>query len=247
MKLLFTSDLHGLDSAYSDFSNILRKGDYEIGVIAGDLMTFPSDKEMEDASEKIERSSTNNSTSISESSNLIVQLALTRKEIYYKRILRQSGKIVLFIMGNDDGILGDGSSWESNGLLVNVDMRRAKYAKYNFVGYQYTNPYVGGAFEKDEKEQEKDFLILETLIDENSVLITHGPPEGVLDLINEGEHVGSKALRGMVERRPPRLHLFGHIHQGFGIDGNSVNGSYPYSRKFFEVNVNTMEIKILER
>jgi hypothetical protein len=41
--------------------------------------------------------------------------------------------------------------------------------------------------------------------------------------------------------------LFGHIHQSFGIDGNSVNGSYPYGRKFFEVNVNTMEIKILER
>ena len=53
MKLLFSSDLHGLDSAYLKFAAALKEGDYNIGALGGDLMTFPSKSEIEQASNEL--------------------------------------------------------------------------------------------------------------------------------------------------------------------------------------------------
>ena len=50
------------------------------------------------------------------------------------------------------------------------------------------------------------------------LLITHGPPHGVRDRIVRGDHVGCEALLGVVRERPPRLHLFGHVHESHGED-----------------------------
>jgi predicted phosphohydrolase len=48
------------------------------------------------------------------------------------------------------------------------------------------------------------------------VLITHGPPCGVLDPVEAGELVSCADLLEAVERVRPRLHVFGHIHEGYG-------------------------------
>lgn len=48
------------------------------------------------------------------------------------------------------------------------------------------------------------------------VLITHGPPMGVLDPTFRAERVGCKDLRQVVERVRPKLHVFGHVHLGHG-------------------------------
>lgn len=48
------------------------------------------------------------------------------------------------------------------------------------------------------------------------IMITHGPPLGILDRTNRGEDVGCKHLRRAVERCKPRLHVFGHIHEAAG-------------------------------
>ena len=52
--------------------------------------------------------------------------------------------------------------------------------------------------------------------DSLDVLITHGPPFGILDQNLEGEHCGCEELRTAVERLRPRVQLFGHIHQSYG-------------------------------
>lgn len=57
------------------------------------------------------------------------------------------------------------------------------------------------------------------LIDSDTdVLITHGPPHGYLDKTMENEHVGCEKLIKAVHRVKPKLHVFGHIHSGYGID-----------------------------
>ena len=48
------------------------------------------------------------------------------------------------------------------------------------------------------------------------VLVTHGPPAGIGDRLATGEHVGCKDLLHAVERLHPKLHVFGHIHEGYG-------------------------------
>lgn len=48
------------------------------------------------------------------------------------------------------------------------------------------------------------------------IMVTHGPPLGILDQTHRGEAVGCKHLRRAVERCKPRLHVFGHIHEAAG-------------------------------
>ena len=49
-------------------------------------------------------------------------------------------------------------------------------------------------------------------------MLTHGPPHGILDEIFPGENVGCENLRRAVERCKPRIHAFGHIHEGWGAE-----------------------------
>jgi Icc-related predicted phosphoesterase len=50
------------------------------------------------------------------------------------------------------------------------------------------------------------------------ILITHGPPAGILDFTTDGRHAGSTTLLAELNQRvKPQLHLFGHIHEGYGI------------------------------
>lgn len=48
------------------------------------------------------------------------------------------------------------------------------------------------------------------------IMLTHGPPRGILDETNHGEKVGCDHLLRAVTRCKPRLHCFGHIHEGWG-------------------------------
>lgn len=51
---------------------------------------------------------------------------------------------------------------------------------------------------------------------DTDVLLTHGPPFGILDECYDGRHVGCAALAGAVREINPTLHLFGHIHESYG-------------------------------
>lgn len=54
------------------------------------------------------------------------------------------------------------------------------------------------------------------------VLITHGPPDGILDRNRTGSCCGCRELLYRVLEVKPRLHVFGHIHEAAGqteIDG----------------------------
>ena len=54
---------------------------------------------------------------------------------------------------------------------------------------------------------------------DTDILITHGPPQGHLDISgpphNEG-NLGCELLRVKVDEQPPKIHVFGHIHGSYG-------------------------------
>lgn len=51
------------------------------------------------------------------------------------------------------------------------------------------------------------------------IFCPHAPPYGTAcDRLRSGEHVGSPALRAVVEREQPELALCGHIHEARGMD-----------------------------
>ncbi|PQE27434.1 hypothetical protein CJF31_00009045 [Rutstroemia sp. NJR-2017a BVV2] len=51
------------------------------------------------------------------------------------------------------------------------------------------------------------------------VVMTHGPPMGVLDVVDPGrEHVGCESLMRALRRARPRLFCCGHIHEAHGAE-----------------------------
>merc|ERR1712037_767457 len=58
---------------------------------------------------------------------------------------------------------------------------------------------------------------------DTDILISHCPPYGILDVNAEGERCGSKILlTHVVERVKPKYHIFGHIHEAYGMANNGT-------------------------
>ena len=53
---------------------------------------------------------------------------------------------------------------------------------------------------------------------DTDVVVTHSPPFGILDLVDIGNrHTGSFSLLERIKEIKPRLHIFGHIHESYGL------------------------------
>ncbi|KAF2221035.1 Metallo-dependent phosphatase-like protein, partial [Elsinoe ampelina] len=50
------------------------------------------------------------------------------------------------------------------------------------------------------------------------IMMTHGPPYGRLDLTSRGQKVGCPHILASVSQIRPRVHCFGHIHEGWGVE-----------------------------
>jgi hypothetical protein len=60
--------------------------------------------------------------------------------------------------------------------------------------------------------------------EDTDVLITHSPPNGYGDLVNNwrqpNTHVGCECLISRIGEINPSLNVFGHIHEGYGVQHN---------------------------
>ena len=73
------------------------------------------------------------------------------------------------------------------------------------------------------------------------ILITHGPPWGHLDVTPYGNlNVGCEVLRERIEVIKPKIHVFGHVHSGYGykfhngthfVNASVLNERYNYKNK----------------
>ena len=93
-----------------------------------------------------------------------------------------------------------------------------------------------GSWSYDFTEEEAADLLKDCPAD--SVLITHSPPKGILDLSSRGQHLGSVAVLQVIERQSPRLVVCGHIHESSGKTdklGNTTIVNAGPSGIFFEL------------
>jgi Icc-related predicted phosphoesterase len=87
-------------------------------------------------------------------------------------------------------------------------------------GTPYTPKFFDWAYMRERKDLD---VVWQSIPDDLNILITHGPPKGILDVTRDLDtrepiHVGSKSLmRHVTERIKPKLHAFGHIHDELGI------------------------------
>ncbi|CAL5972256.1 Calcineurin-like_phosphoesterase [Hexamita inflata] len=61
------------------------------------------------------------------------------------------------------------------------------------------------------------------------IVLSHGPPFGILDLTQKNENIGCGHLLNFIIKEKPKLHLFGHVHEAFGSESrwgtHFVNGA----------------------
>jgi len=87
--------------------------------------------------------------------------------------------------------------------------------KYKVFGSPYTPAY--GKSWAYMKQRNRMQVVWESVPDVD-ILLTHGPPKGILDLTHDHDnrseiiHVGCKALYNRVMEMKPVVHAFGHIH-----------------------------------
>ena len=76
--------------------------------------------------------------------------------------------------------------------------------------------------------------------DDVDILVTHGPPHGILDKTERMMNVGCEDLYKRVFEIKPKIHLFGHIHEGYGmreiddvifINASTLDAHYLYNNK----------------
>ncbi|MHC4910897.1 MAG: metallophosphatase domain-containing protein [Planctomycetota bacterium] len=76
--------------------------------------------------------------------------------------------------------------------------------------------------------------VWERMPDDTDVLVTHTPPHGILDETLGGLAAGCEELRERMRAVRPRLHVFGHIHEGRGqveIDGTRFVNATSVGRR----------------
>jgi Icc-related predicted phosphoesterase len=88
------------------------------------------------------------------------------------------------------------------------------------------------------------------------VLITHGPAYGILDYAPIGGHVGCEELYRKIVEVKPKIHVCGHIHDGYGqktmggiefLNASVLNDRYEHAHKpiFVEYDTETKEINYI--
>ncbi len=123
----------------------------------------------------------------------------------------------LVIAGNHDGAL------QTDAPLARLELDACTYLQdsahsidgVTFWGTPWTPTFYDWWFMGDEPFLARKFTGIAPDVD---VLISHGPPHGILDVTDEQVHAGSVSLRDWLDGRPrPRVMIFGHIHEGYGI------------------------------
>src|SRR5690606_16887877 len=85
---------------------------------------------------------------------------------------------------------------------------------FKFWGSPITPWFNNWAFNRDRGADIKKHWDL--IPNDTDVLITHGPPVGILDQTFYGKRTGCEDLLSRVHQVKPKYHIFGHIHEQYG-------------------------------
>lgn len=171
---------------------------------------------------------------------------LSEVETFLKWFERQDYEYTIFIAGNHDFAFQNPSPYMHGSVNILLEEYSNVYLQdssvvingVKFYGSPWTPEFNNWAFNMTPEQLEEKWL---SIPDDTDVLITHGPPKGILDVTREGLSVGDPALTQALSRVRPKIHAFGHIHEANGIreltngmiciNASSVNRDYQVVNK----------------
>jgi Icc-related predicted phosphoesterase len=151
---------------------------------------------------------------------LIPRLELFKKEV---------GKPVFLMMGNDDFMVNIDvlNRAEENGVVKVLHNKTHKLFGFDIVGYSFVNPtpFMIKDWEKNEVGIKKELEKLTNGCKPGKfIFVSHAPPfRTKLDMLYDGSHVGSTAIRHIIEKKKPYLSLHGHIHESHYISSSPTD------------------------
>lgn len=239
MRICFASDLHGSQSHYDHFEELLRKERPDLAILGGDM--FP-DGDLDDPSGTQGR--------------YVQETFIPRLDRWREQL---PGMAVACILGNHDWLCTEHAlhTYHEQGVLTMLDVRRPwSFRGVHFLGYSCTppTPYWVKDFERldsgDDPLPETGGAVWDTrhlsvrqvspsehfglrpsmAADLEAVqpppgkwiFVCHAPPyESQLDRLPHIEYaIGSKAVRSFVRQKRPLLALHGHIHEAPMVTGS---------------------------
>ncbi|NPA69911.1 MAG: metallophosphoesterase [Crenarchaeota archaeon] len=140
-----------------------------------------------------------------------------------RKILEELGSQgeTLYVPGNCDPREATQDLSISN--TFNIHARYRIIGDYVIVGYGGSNPTPFNTpleFPEETIERELESAVKEALgTGKKLIFACHAPPKDTaIDKIVSGAHVGSKAIRDLIEKYKPVLGLHGHIHEAIGME-----------------------------
>lgn len=127
--------------------------------------------------------------------------------------INQPHKHKIFIAGNHDFYFQTARGFNFTDFYL--ENQATKIEGLKVWGSPITPTFEDWAFMKDRGDMIN--AVWKKIPMDTDILITHGPPYGILDMI-DGKSVGCYDLLVHSSLRvAPKLHVFGHIHGGYGI------------------------------
>ncbi len=210
MRIVCISDLHGLHLKW--YRNIGAMPSGDVLVVSGDITISGRTEELQSFND----------------------WASMLKRIY-------GYKAVIVIAGNHDKCLSENSprAIQRDFLKDCVYLQDQEYVLdgVKFYGSPWTPKYGSWWFMKADEELEETWAHIPHDV---NVLITHGPPKGILDLALGNVHAGSLSLaREIYYMKSLKLHVFGHIHEAYGIQADK-----GYENKITKCNASAVTLSL---
>lgn len=145
----------------------------------------------------------------------------------YLELWKPKFKSIVTIAGNHDWIAEKNPSLVlekiTNAGAIYLNDSGCDIDRYKFWGSPVTPVFFNWAFNRERGERIDAHW--QMIPPDTNILVTHGPPYGILDLVelrhspNFMESVGCRDLLKRTSKlKELKCHAFGHIHTGYGIE-----------------------------
>lgn len=137
---------------------------------------------------------------------------------FYRWFKSLKAKYKIFVPGNHDFFFEKNMNLcketfkDANITVLNNESVKVDHLK--IWGSPITPTFFNWAFMADRGDEIKQFW--DMIPEDTDILITHGPPSGIFDYVSRGGNVGCFDLLKTIEKIKPKIHAFGHIHEGYG-------------------------------
>ena len=122
---------------------------------------------------------------------------------------------IVYVAGNHDWMFVEFLESEQDGRITYLRDASTTINGLVIYGTPRQLPFCRWAYNTTEEDLTRIFK--DTIPEHVDIIVSHGPPYGILDLTIDWHQTGSFALRHVIETKKPKLLVCGHIHEEHGI------------------------------